>query len=238
MCGACGRSSGPGTGPGLIVVNSKRPSESVAQRPNPVNPSSSGSSSRVSSGCAYRPAAFACQISTRASSTGSPSPSKTEPRSRIAPGWLGATSASSPSYGTSMCRNGPIVWEGVSRDTSILHRGRLAAAQDDVVFEAERLLGHGPVVVVSADHPLAVLRVANRVEDRILEEERIAGEEHLGDQPRGEGGPEQREVDVPGAPGVRPVLPRVGAGLDRDELVAALVVGHAPSPTAEIGVEG
>ena len=55
MWGACGPSSGPGTGPGLIVVNSKRPSESVAHRPNPVKPSSRGTSSRVSSGARSGP---------------------------------------------------------------------------------------------------------------------------------------------------------------------------------------
>ena len=43
---------GPARGPGLTVRNSKRPSASVAQRPKPVNPSSSGTSSRRSSGWA------------------------------------------------------------------------------------------------------------------------------------------------------------------------------------------
>ena len=43
----------------------------------------------------------------------------------------------------------------------------------------------------------------------------------------GERAAEQREVDVRRPPGVRVVAPRVGAGLDRDEAVAALGVGEA-----------
>ena len=87
------------------------------------------------------------------------------------------------------------------------------------------------------DHQLAVLGVAHRVEDRVLEEQRVAREVHLRDEPRGEGRPEQREVDVGGAPGVRVVAPRVRARLDRDEAVAALVVGEAAPGAGEVRVE-
>src|SRR4029079_11248380 len=48
---------------------------------------------------------------------------------------------------------------------------------------------------------------------------------------------EDREVDVVRAPGVRMVLPRIRAGLDRHEPVAALVVGQAAARAAEVGVE-
>jgi hypothetical protein len=82
-----------------------------------------------------------------------------------------------------------------------------------------------------------VLRVAHRVEDRVLGEERVAGEVHLRDEPGGERGPEERQVDVRCTPGVLVVAPRVGAGLDRDEAVATLVVGHAATAAAEVGVE-
>src|SRR5829696_10316870 len=100
-----------------------------------------------------------------------------------------------------MCRNGPIVWEGVSAGTSVLHRRRFAPTKHDVVAIAECPLLDGPVVVVAADHPVARLLVADRVEDRVLEEEGIAREEHLGDQAGSECRAEEREVDVARAPG-------------------------------------
>src|SRR3954447_17381665 len=136
-----------------------------------------------------------------------------------------------------MCRNGPIVWEGVSTGTSVLHRGSFAPAQHDVVAVAQRPLLDGAVVVVGADHPVTGLLIADGVEDRVLEEERVAGEEHLGDQPRRERGAEEREVDVSRAPRVRVVLPGVRPWLDRDELVAPVVIGHAAPAPAEVRVE-
>src|SRR6266511_4437907 len=106
------------------------------------------------------------------SSTASPSPSVTVPSRRMAPGWLGSTSRASPSYGTTMWRKGPIVWDGVRAGTrSVLHRRRLAAAQNDVVAIPERPLLDGPIVVIAADHPVTRPLVAHRVEDRVLEEE-------------------------------------------------------------------
>ena len=83
------------------------------------------------------------------------------------------------------------------------------------------------VQVELADQALARLRVGHRVEDRVEGEQRIAGEVHLRDQPRQEGRPEQREVDVRRAPGVGVVAPGIGAGLDGDELVGAVGVGDA-----------
>ena len=68
-------------------------------------------------------------------------------------------------------------------------------------------------------------------------EQRVAGEVHLRDEPLGERAPEDREVDVRRSPGVLVVAPRVGAGLDRDEAVAALVVGEAAAGAGEVRVE-
>src|SRR4029450_4670557 len=117
-----------------------------------------------------------------------------------------------------MWRNGPIVWEGVGAGTcSVLHWRRLTAPQDDVVAIPERPLFHGSIMVVAADHPLASLGIADGVEDRVLEEERVAGEKHLGDEAGGEGGAEKGEVDVPRTPRVRVVLPRISARLGREE---------------------
>ena len=80
--------------------------------------------------------------------------------------------------------------------------------------------------------PLARGRVAHRLEDRVVREERVAGEVHLRHEPLGERPPEDREVDVRRPPGVVVVAPRIGAGLDRDEAVAAVVVGQAAARAA------
>src|SRR4029453_2491241 len=58
----------------------------------------------------------------------------------------------------------------------------------------------------AAPQPLPC-RLGHRGEDRVEGEQRVAGEVHLGDEPLGEGPPEQREVDVGGPPGVVVVLP-------------------------------
>ena len=79
---------------------------------------------------------------------------------------------------------------------------------------------------VLADRPVPG-GVRDRVVDRVLPEQRVAREVHLGDQPLGEGPAEQAEVDVRGAPRVVVVAPRVRAGLDGEELVAAQAVGDA-----------
>ena len=49
--------------------------------------------------------------------------------------------------------------------------------------------------------------------------------------------PEDGEVDVGGTPCVLVVPPRIGAGLDRDEAVAAVVVGERPPGAGEVRVE-
>ena len=87
---------------------------------------------------------------------------------------------------------------------------------------------------------IARCRAARRdgVEDRVLTEQRVVREVHLGDQPLGEGPAEQAEVDVRRPPGVVVVAPRVGAGLDRHELVAAQAVGDHPAQPVEVRVQG
>ncbi len=79
--------------------------------------------------------------------------------------------------------------------------------------------------------------VGDRAEDRVVGEERVAGEVHLGDQPLGERRAEEREVDMGRAPGVVVIAPRVGAGLDGGERVAALVVGQTAADAGEVGVQ-
>jgi len=63
------------------------------------------------------------------------------------------------------------------------------------------------------DHTLLGLRIAHRLEDRVLIEERVAGEVLLGDEPAPEGRPEERELYVGRPPSVVVVLPRVSPGL-------------------------
>src|SRR5699024_1377686 len=70
MCGAWGP-FGPGTDPGLSVRMPKVPSTSVGQRPNPRKPGWDRAH-LGSSGWSKRPSGSACQVSTRASPTGSP----------------------------------------------------------------------------------------------------------------------------------------------------------------------
>ncbi len=77
----------------------------------------------------------------------------------------------------------------------------------------------------------------DRVEDRVLGEQRVVREVHLGHQPLGERAPEQREVDVRGPPGVVVVAPRVGARLDRGERVVAVGVGEHPPAAGEVRVQ-
>src|SRR5262245_12080207 len=168
------------------------------------------------------------------SGTGSPAPSRSRPRIRTARGSPSGTSEEP------MCsrkrpieRNGPDVCDGAGARAGsvivrLLERGGAAPAEHDVEAEPERPGGLGQVELERADQTLASLLVADRVEDRIEREERIAREVHLGDEPIGNRAAEDREVDVGGAPGVRMVLPRVRPGLDGDEPVFAVLVGQAP----------
>ena len=86
----------------------------------------------------------------------------------------------------------------------------------------------------AADHARARLRVGHAVVDRVEREQRIAGKVHLRDQPLHRRVAEQREVDVLRAPGERVVLPRIGAGLDGDEAVPAVVVGEGAADAGEV----
>ena len=69
--------------------------------------------------------------------------------------------------------------------------------------------------VEACDEQRARLRVADGVEDRVVREERVAGEVHLRHEPLGEQPAEDREVDVRRPPRVLVVAPRICAGLHR-----------------------
>ncbi len=91
--------------------------------------------------------------------------------------------------------------------------------------------------VEAGDHAIAASRIRHRHEDRVLLEQRVAGEVHLRHQPLQELVAEEREMDVAGTPRVEVVAPRVGSRLDRHEAVAALVVRDAAADPVEVGIE-
>src|SRR6476469_6079027 len=110
------------------------------------------------------------QASTSASGTGAPSPSSTRPASRTPSG-----SATGPSsHGSPSARYGPTVWAGVVS----LKDGAVPSAEPDVEVVVQRPVLLRAVDRERADHPLARLRVALRLEDRVEVEQRIAGEVH------------------------------------------------------------
>src|SRR3712207_5411734 len=107
-----------------------------------------------------------------------------------------------------------------SRHVSVvvgLEGGLVGAAQHDVPLEGQRPVVLRALQGVPADRPVPC-DGRDGVEDRVLAEQRVVREVHLGDQTLGERAAEQAEVDVRGPPGVVVVAPRVGAGLDRHEL--------------------
>src|SRR5512134_2068054 len=113
------------------------------------------------------------------SGTGSPLPSSSRPRMRIARGSSSETrDEPMRSRSRPMARYGPAVWDGVRPGVSLivrlLERRGLPATDDDVEPEAECPLRLGEVEVEPADQALAALLVGNRVEDRVEREQRVA----------------------------------------------------------------
>src|SRR5438105_6174257 len=201
-CGACSMPPGPGTRPGLMVVKRNAPCSSVGMRPKPLNPRSSGFF-WWSSGCAYLPCEFACQISTRPSLTPTPSPSSSRPsiatRSPLAPraAMSRVVSQSSP-----MWRYGPTVWLPLAyRLMSALHRRGVAAAQHDVEAIGESPLRNGVRPVKHRDQANARFVLGDRVVHRVVLEQRVSRKIHLRDQPREKRGSDRREMDIGRAPG-------------------------------------
>ena len=116
---------------------------------------------------------------------------------------------------------------------------RAAAAEDDVPLVAERPLGlRRARGRTRAIRQLARLRVADRrVKIGSYSNSGSPGKYICVTSRSRERAAEHREVDVRRPPGVLVVPPRVGAGLDRDEAVAALVVGEAAAGAGEVRVE-
>src|SRR5438309_4434349 len=181
-CGACSMPPGPGTRPGLMVVKRNAPWSSVGMRPKPLKPRSSCFFC-WSSGCAYLPCEFACQISTRPSFTPTPSPSSSLPsiatRSPFTPrvAMSGVVSQSSPIW-----RYGPTVWLALAyRLMSALHRRGNAAAQHDVEAIGQCPLRNGILPVEYLDQANARFLVRDRLIHRVVLQQRISGKVHLCD---------------------------------------------------------
>src|SRR5690242_3093510 len=134
------------------------------------------------------------------SGTGAPAPSRRRPRIAIARGSArGTTSATASPRSRPIERYGPTVCDGVSAGESVIVpilRRRGAPADDDVEAVAEGPVGLGQLEVEGAHEPRARGRVADRLEDRVELEQRIAREVHLRHEPLREGAAEERQVDV------------------------------------------
>src|SRR5687767_8927353 len=108
-------------------------------------------------------------------------------------------------------KNGPTVWDGVAlRLISPFKGGGLGTAEHDVEPVAQRELRDRRFPIEHGDEPIAGVLVRREVEDRVAGEQRIAWEIHLRHQARGERGPEDREVNVGGPPGIVVVAPGIG----------------------------
>ena len=225
-----------GTTPGLTVRMAHSPSGPVAHRPKPRKPSRRRAArivgvveapvgvglprldQRVRHGCARAVDDPAAQ---------------TTPR----PACPRRTTSGPSSHARAMCRNGPTVCDGVSGRrvmSSSARAPRTASRPSRAARCRTRSRAPTPAAVVAEVEPahqsLPRGRVRDGVEDRVVGEERVVREVHLGDQPLGERPAEQREMDVRRPPGVVVVAPRVGARLDGREPVAALGCRSAPGP--------
>ena len=123
------------------------------------------------------------------------------------------------------------------RSVVVFERSCVAAAHHDVELIAERVERLRRLQVKQGDKSIASAFIGGAAEDRIVGHQRVAGKIHLRDQARGERGAEDREMNVCGAPGVVVILPRIGAGLDGDEAIAAFGVGDGVTAAGEVGIK-
>src|SRR5436309_4082124 len=123
------------------------------------------------------------------------------------------------------------------RSSPGLERGRGTTPQHDIPAVSERPLRYGRLGIEARYEPLAAGLIRDRLQDRIPHHQRVAREIHLRRQSTSEQVAEEREMDVRRSPRVAMILPRIGAGLDRDEAIAALRVSQAAAGSAEVGVQ-
>src|ERR687894_420822 len=111
-----------------------------------------------------------------------------------------------------------------SLSSVVLHRGGVPSFQHDVEPVAKGPFRLCCFDVERRDHALSRLRISHGLADRIVLEQRVAREVHLGYEAAPERRPEEREVYMCRAPGVVVILPGIGPRLYRHEPVAALGV--------------
>src|ERR1700692_1592682 len=179
-----------------------------------------------------------------ASGTGAPSPSMTRPSIAIfSPAGLSDARSLHSGRAIPRWKKGPTVCEGVGISLSAIFvsdrigRGPGAAAQHQVEAVAERPFGFAQHGVVLRDQPLARTLIRGALEDRVVAEQRVAREVHLGHQPRHKAGSEDAEMDMRRAPRIGAVAPGIGAGLDRQKAIAAIRPADHLAGAGEIGVE-
>lgn len=76
---------------------------------------------------------------------------------------------------------------------------------------------------------LARSALANRVEDRVILEQRIVWKEHLSDQALSEEATEDGEVYMRRSPRIGVIPPRIRSRLDREELKASIGASQDPA---------
>src|SRR5262245_7841423 len=91
-------------------------------------------------------------------------------------------SVADPAKGRAWWKKGPTVWDGVGPGTLELHRRPVAPAQHDVEPVPQRPLRAREGEIEGGHEPGTRPLVGHGVEDRIEGQERVAGEEHLGDE--------------------------------------------------------
>src|SRR5580658_6151440 len=119
----------------------------------------------------------------------------------------------------------------------VLGRCGVRPAQDQVEAIAERKLFFREVYIEAGEH--AMFRpVGDRLENRIVGQHRVAFEIHLGHESGYERRPEERKVDVRGAPGIRVIVPRVSPRFYCQKAVFSVFVRQYSPVPVEVGVEG
>src|ERR1700751_274616 len=131
----------------------------------------------------------------------------------------------------------PATRDSFARSWLVLHRGFVAAAQDNIKPVTKGVFRHGCVPVEQGDQPFPRSLASDAVEYGIKRQERVAREIHLSDQAGSKRRPENREMDVCWTPGIVMVAPRVFARTNGFKSKAAFRVSNKRRAAGEVRVE-
>src|SRR5215471_10900710 len=131
----------------------------------------------------------------------------------------------------------PATRDSFARSWLVLHRGFVAAAQDDIEPVAKAVFRDGRVPVEQGDQPFPRCLASDAIEYGIKRQERVAREIHLSDQAGSKCRAENREMDVCWTPGIVMVAPRVFARTNGFKSKAAFRVGNKRRAAGEVRVE-